>query len=101
MQVMQRYLQPGTLEDAGVEHFDTWAANFGTTVTALDPADQCGQGRRTQRRRAGGWPPEPTQVTPPRRPGSGRLPLTAWPGRDATGTWPRRWSTSPWREQTP
>jgi hypothetical protein len=33
--VMQRYLQPDALAAAGAEHFETWAANFGTTMTAL------------------------------------------------------------------
>lgn len=34
--VMQRYLQPGVLEAAGISDFDTWAATFGETVTALE-----------------------------------------------------------------
>jgi len=38
MYTMQRYLQPAELAQAGVEHFDGWAANFGRTVTALELA---------------------------------------------------------------
>ncbi len=38
MYVMQAYLQPDTLGRAGVERFDAWAANFGSTVTALELA---------------------------------------------------------------
>jgi len=38
MYVMQAYLQPDTLHRAGVERFDAWAANFGSTVTALELA---------------------------------------------------------------
>ncbi|HST81415.1 MAG TPA: methyltransferase domain-containing protein [Kineosporiaceae bacterium] len=34
--VMQRYLQPDVLEQAGITDFDTWAATFGETVTALE-----------------------------------------------------------------
>ena len=36
MYVMQRFLQPSLLKEAGVEHFDGWAANFARTVTALE-----------------------------------------------------------------
>ena len=36
--VMQRYLRPDLLADAGVEHFDEWAATFGQTVTAIEMA---------------------------------------------------------------
>ena len=36
MWVMQRYLQPKTLELYQVGMFDTWAANFGESVTALE-----------------------------------------------------------------
>jgi N12 class adenine-specific DNA methylase len=42
MYVMQRYLQPGRLAQAGVAHFDAWAANFGATVTALELAPDGG-----------------------------------------------------------
>lgn len=34
--VMQRYLRPDLLRDAGVEDFDAWAATFGETVTELE-----------------------------------------------------------------
>ena len=33
---MQRYLQMNTLKEAHMENFDSWAANFGETVTALE-----------------------------------------------------------------
>jgi hypothetical protein len=36
--VMQRYLRPDLLADAGVEHFDAWAATFGQTVTEIEIA---------------------------------------------------------------
>lgn len=38
MWVMQHYLQPGLLEEKGIEMFDAWAANFGEEVTALELA---------------------------------------------------------------
>lgn len=34
--VMQRYLRPDLLRDAGVENFDVWGATFGETVTAIE-----------------------------------------------------------------
>ncbi|TKG61547.1 helicase-related protein [Prauserella endophytica] len=34
--VMQRYLRPDLLEDAGIEDFDSWAATFGQSVTAIE-----------------------------------------------------------------
>ncbi|MDJ0358327.1 helicase [Paenarthrobacter sp. PH39-S1] len=34
--VMQRYLRPDLLKDAGVENFDIWGATFGETVTAIE-----------------------------------------------------------------
>lgn len=34
--VMQRYLRPDLLRDAGVEAFDAWAATFATTTTELE-----------------------------------------------------------------
>jgi N12 class adenine-specific DNA methylase len=34
--VMQRYLRPDLLRDAGVENFDIWGATFGETVTAIE-----------------------------------------------------------------
>jgi N12 class adenine-specific DNA methylase len=36
--VMCRYLRPDLLEDAGVKHFDAWAATFGETVTQMEMA---------------------------------------------------------------
>lgn len=49
MWVMQRYLQPGTLQRHGVDMFDTWAATFGEAVTALELAPD-GSGYRMQTR---------------------------------------------------
>lgn len=49
MWVMQRYLQPKTLEDSQVEMFDAWAGNFGESVTALELAPD-GSGYRMQTR---------------------------------------------------
>lgn len=46
---MQRYLQPVTLEDHFVEHFDAWAGNFGDSVTALELAPD-GSGYRVHTR---------------------------------------------------
>ncbi len=34
--VMQKYLQNSTLEQLGLNHFDSWAANFGEVTTALE-----------------------------------------------------------------
>lgn len=34
--VMQKYLQNSTLERLGLEHFDSWASNFGEVTTALE-----------------------------------------------------------------
>src|SRR5690625_2327674 len=36
MYVMQSYLRPELLEQAGVEHFDMWASNFTRPVTSLE-----------------------------------------------------------------
>ena len=46
---MQRYLQHDTLERLGLSHFDSWAANFGETVTALELAPE-GSGYRARTR---------------------------------------------------
>ncbi|MDD3179519.1 MAG: DEAD/DEAH box helicase family protein [Opitutaceae bacterium] len=35
---MQRYLQPGVLRRQSLQHFDSWAATFGETVTAMELA---------------------------------------------------------------
>jgi N12 class adenine-specific DNA methylase len=40
--VMCRHLRPDLLEDAGVEHFDAWAATFGETVTQMEMAVTAG-----------------------------------------------------------
>ena len=37
---MMRYLQYQTLEEAGLVHFDSWAASFGETVTAMELAPE-------------------------------------------------------------
>ncbi|MHB8130777.1 MAG: helicase-related protein [Mobilitalea sp.] len=36
MYVMQLYLQKSSLEQMGIHHFDSWAANFGEVTTALE-----------------------------------------------------------------
>ncbi|TFB75002.1 hypothetical protein E3O06_06605 [Cryobacterium glaciale] len=36
--VMQRYLRPDLLENAGIGHFDAWVATFGQTVTEMEMA---------------------------------------------------------------
>ena len=36
MYVMQQFLQKNTLEQLGIYHFDSWAANFGEETTALE-----------------------------------------------------------------
>jgi len=36
--VMCRYLRPDLLEDAGIKHFDAWAATFGEIVTEMEMA---------------------------------------------------------------
>lgn len=46
---MQRFLQPVTLEQHFVEHFDAWAGNFGDSVTALELAPD-GSGYRMHTR---------------------------------------------------
>ncbi len=49
MWVMQRFLQPSTLEAHQIGMFDTWASNFGESVTALELAPD-GSGYRMQTR---------------------------------------------------
>ena len=44
---LQRYLQPDRLKSEGLEHFDSWAANFGQIITALELAPE-GKGFRTK-----------------------------------------------------
>lgn len=46
---MMRFMQPQMLEEFGVQHFDSWAANFGETVTALELAPD-GSGYRMMSR---------------------------------------------------
>ena len=46
---MMRYLQYGLLEETGLTHFDSWAANFGETVTAMELAPE-GTGFRSRTR---------------------------------------------------
>lgn len=48
--VMQRYLRPDLLEDAGIFHFDQWAATFGERVTALEMAPTGGGNYRIKTR---------------------------------------------------
>lgn len=47
--VMQRYLQINDLEKRGIHHFDSWAANFGEVVSALELAPE-GKGYRFKNR---------------------------------------------------
>jgi N12 class adenine-specific DNA methylase len=49
MWVMQKFLQPKTLEALQIASFDTWAGNFGESVTALELAPD-GSGYRMQTR---------------------------------------------------
>jgi N12 class adenine-specific DNA methylase len=44
--VMQRYLRPDLLEDAGISVFDTWAATFGQVVTQVELAPEGGDNFR-------------------------------------------------------
>ncbi len=46
---MQRYLQQSTLKRHGLSHSDSWAANFGETVTAIELAPE-GTGYRMKTR---------------------------------------------------
>ncbi|WRR95121.1 helicase-related protein [Sinanaerobacter sp. ZZT-01] len=46
---MMRYLQYDTLQKQGLGHFDSWAANFGETVTAIELAPE-GTGFRAKTR---------------------------------------------------
>lgn len=49
MFVMQRYLQPDILKEMGLEHFDSWASNFGEVTSSLELAPE-GTGYRTRNR---------------------------------------------------
>ena len=46
---MQRYLQPDRLKSEGLGFFDSWASNFGKTVTAVELSPE-GKGFRTKTR---------------------------------------------------
>ena len=46
---MQRYLQMSALEEQGLQHFDSWAANYGETVTAIELSPE-GTGYRAKTR---------------------------------------------------
>jgi len=47
--VMQRYLRPDLLAEAGIGDFDTWAATFGSTVSALEMSPDGGSWRMKTR----------------------------------------------------
>ncbi|HEY3514575.1 MAG TPA: helicase-related protein [Kribbella sp.] len=47
--VMQRYLRPDLLRDAGIPDFDTWAATFGELVTAVEIAPDASSWRQKTR----------------------------------------------------
>lgn len=49
MYVMQRYLQPNSLKERGINHFDEWAANFGEVVSSLELVQE-GTGYRIRNR---------------------------------------------------
>lgn len=49
MYTLMRYLAPDLLKEAGIEHFDAWAANFGEAVTSLELAPD-GSGYRMNTR---------------------------------------------------
>jgi len=49
MWTMQRYLQPATLRGNHVAQFDTWAGNFGESVTALELSPDGGRYRMNTR----------------------------------------------------
>lgn len=46
---IQRYLQMSVLEEQGLQHFDSWAANYGETVTAIELSPE-GTGYRAKTR---------------------------------------------------
>ncbi len=48
--VMQRYLRPDLLEDAGISVFDSWAATFGQVVTQVELAPEGGDNFRIKSR---------------------------------------------------
>ena len=46
---IQRYLQMSALQEQGLQHFDSWAANYGETVTAIELSPE-GTGYRAKTR---------------------------------------------------
>ena len=46
---IQRYLQMNALQEQGLQHFDSWAANYGETVTAIELSPE-GTGYRAKTR---------------------------------------------------
>ena len=46
---IQRYLQMNALQEQGLQHFDSWAANYGETVTAIELSPE-GTGYRVKTR---------------------------------------------------
>jgi len=48
--VMQRYLRPDLLDDAGIEVFDTWAATFGQVISQVELAPEGGSSFRMKSR---------------------------------------------------
>ena len=46
---IQRYLQMNALQEQGLQHFDSWAANYGETVTAIELSPE-GNGYRAKTR---------------------------------------------------
>lgn len=48
MWTMKRYLMLDTLKKVGLERFDSWAANFGETTTAVEKAPEGGFRQRTR-----------------------------------------------------
>ena len=46
---IQRYLQMHALQEQGLQHFDSWAANYGETVTAIELSPE-GTGYRAKTR---------------------------------------------------
>lgn len=49
MYLMQKYLQADMLKQKGIYHFDSWAANYGETVTAMELSPE-GKGYREKTR---------------------------------------------------
>lgn len=47
--IMQKYLRPDLLEDAGIRSFDSWAGTFGKTVMSVEMAPEGNKFRTVQR----------------------------------------------------